>query len=43
MKRRALSFCFGSCFLAVVPAFDAGAVELPLRKAGLWEMKLAPW
>jgi len=25
----------------MVPALDAGAVELPLRKAGLWEMKLA--
>jgi hypothetical protein len=41
MKRRVLPFWLGSCLLAMVPALDAGAVELPLRKAGLWEMKLA--
>jgi hypothetical protein len=41
MKRRVLAFCSGSCLLAVLPALDAGAVELPLRKAGLWEMTLA--
>ena len=40
MTRRLLSFCLGSCLLAVLPAPDAGAVEMPLRKAGLWEMKL---
>ena len=28
------------CLLALLPASDAGAVELPVRKAGLWEMKV---
>ncbi len=34
--------CFGSAvvLLALVPACEAGAVELPIRKAGLWEMKV---
>jgi len=41
MTRQLLSFCLGSCLLALLPARDAGAVEMPLRKAGLWEMKLA--
>jgi hypothetical protein len=40
MTRQLLSFCLGSCLLALLPALDAGAVEMPLRKAGLWEMKL---
>src|SRR5437764_783566 len=33
---------FGSalCLLALLPAGDAGAVDLPVRKAGLWEMKV---
>src|SRR5258707_1187980 len=26
--------------LALLPASDAGAVDLPVRKAGLWEMKV---
>ena len=36
------SVCIGSavCLLALLPALDAGAVELPVRKAGLWEMKM---
>jgi hypothetical protein len=39
MTRQLLSFCLGSCLLAALPALDAGAAELPVRKAGLWEMK----
>jgi hypothetical protein len=39
MTRQLLSFCFGSCLLAAWPALEARAVELPVRKAGLWEMK----
>ena len=36
------SVCIGSavCLLALLPAFGADAVELPVRKAGLWEMKM---
>jgi hypothetical protein len=41
MTRQLLSFCLGSCLLALLPVLDARAVEMPLRKAGLWEMKLA--
>jgi Protein of unknown function (DUF3617) len=35
-------FSFGAAvvLLALVPAWEAGAVELPIRKAGLWEMKM---
>jgi hypothetical protein len=40
MTRRIFSFCLGTCLLTLLPALDAGAVEMPLRKAGLWEMKL---
>ncbi|MGO8910692.1 MAG: DUF3617 domain-containing protein [Bradyrhizobium sp.] len=40
MTRQLLSICLGSFLLALMPALDAGAVEMPLRKAGLWEMKL---
>ncbi len=40
MTRQLLSLCLGSCLLALLPALDARAVEMPLRKAGLWEMKL---
>jgi hypothetical protein len=34
--------CLGSAvfLLALVPALDAAAVDLPTRKAGLWEMKV---
>ncbi len=39
--RGAFSFIFaGPLVVLLLPAFDAGAVELPLRKSGLWEMKL---
>lgn len=40
MTRQLLSICLGPFLLALMPALDAGAVEMPLRKAGLWEMKL---
>ncbi|HLI99629.1 MAG TPA: DUF3617 family protein [Bradyrhizobium sp.] len=36
-KRRAR--VFGLCWLATVPVGSALAVELPIRKAGLWEIK----
>ena len=39
MRRQLLSICLGSCLLALLPALEARAVELPVRKAGLWEMK----
>jgi hypothetical protein len=40
MKQQLLSFCLGTCLLALLPAPEARAVEMPLRKAGLWEMKM---
>jgi hypothetical protein len=40
MTRQLLSFCLGSCLLTLLPALDARAVEMPARKAGLWEMKV---
>jgi hypothetical protein len=35
-------FSFGAAvvLLALVPVYEASAVELPVRKAGLWEMKV---
>src|SRR6476620_8272668 len=40
MTRQHLSFVSGLCLLALVPPHDACAVEMPVRKAGLWEMKV---
>jgi hypothetical protein len=40
MTRELLSLCLGTCLLALLPAPDARAVELPVRKAGLWELKM---
>ena len=40
MTRQLTSFCLGACLLALLPALDARAVEMPIRKAGLWEMKM---
>jgi hypothetical protein len=40
MMRHLLSFASAACLLALLPAADALAVELPVRKAGLWEMKM---
>jgi len=41
MSRQLLAVCLGSCLLASLPASEAAAVEVPVRKAGLWEMKVA--
>jgi hypothetical protein len=35
MTRQLLSFWLGACLLALLPAPDARAVEIPVRKAGL--------
>jgi hypothetical protein len=40
MTRYPLVFGSALCLLALLPAGVAGAVELPVRKAGLWEMKV---
>jgi hypothetical protein len=40
MARQLLSFCLALFLLASWPANKAGAVDLPVRKAGLWEMKV---
>jgi hypothetical protein len=43
MTRQLLSFCWALALLALLalwPANNAAAVELPVRKAGLWEMKV---
>ena len=40
MMRQLLSLCLGTSLLALLPASGAGAVEMPVRKAGLWELKM---
>ena len=40
MTRQLLSFGSALALLALLPAGAAVAVELPVRKAGLWEMKV---
>jgi hypothetical protein len=40
MTRQLRSFCLALALLALLPANDAAAVDLPVRKAGLWEMKV---
>ena len=40
MTRQLLLFGSALWLLAVLPAAGASAVELPVRKAGLWEMKV---
>jgi Protein of unknown function (DUF3617) len=40
MTRQLVSLCWGSCLLALLPASIARADDLPLRKPGLWEMKM---
>ena len=40
MTRQLLSFGSALGLLALLPVGTAGAVELPVRKAGLWEMKM---
>jgi hypothetical protein len=42
MTRQLVSFWSGACLLALLPAPDGRAVEMPVRKAGLWEMKIVP-
>jgi Protein of unknown function (DUF3617) len=41
MMRQFLLSCRCSCALALPLAASAGADDLPMRKAGLWEMKIA--
>ncbi|WP_291855881.1 DUF3617 family protein [Bradyrhizobium sp.] len=40
MARRLLSLGSALALLALLPVSDAHAVELPVRRAGLWEMKV---
>jgi hypothetical protein len=40
MTRQLVSFGSALGLLALLSAGDAGAVDLPIRKAGLWEMKV---
>jgi hypothetical protein len=40
MTRQLVSFGSTVCLLALMQANDARAVDLPVRKAGLWEMKV---
>src|ERR1700692_932713 len=40
MSRQLVAVCGGACLLALLPALDAGAGETPVRKPGLWEMKV---
>jgi hypothetical protein len=41
MTRQLVSIWLGACLVTLLPALEARAVEMPLRKAGLWEMKVA--
>jgi hypothetical protein len=40
MSRQLVSLWLGAWLIVLSPALEARAAELPLRKAGLWEMKL---
>ena len=40
MTRQFLSLCLGTWLLALLSAPEARAVDMPVRKAGLWEMKM---
>jgi hypothetical protein len=40
MTRQLLSLCLGTCLLAWLTAPEARAVDMPVRKAGLWELKM---
>jgi hypothetical protein len=40
MSRQLVAVCWGAFVLAVLPVLDAGAAETPVRKPGLWEMKI---
>jgi hypothetical protein len=41
MTQRFVLSCLGSVLLALLPAIAARADDMPLRKPGLWEMKIA--
>src|SRR5271155_972893 len=41
MTRELAALSLGLCLLVAVPADRAGADDLPIRKAGLWEIKMA--
>jgi len=40
MTRQLFSLGLAASLMAMLPALQARAVEMPLRKAGLWEMKM---
>jgi hypothetical protein len=40
MMRQLVAFSLSGCLLALLPVLAASAVEMPIRKAGLWEMKM---
>jgi len=40
MTRQLLWFCLGASLLTLAAAPEARAVEIPVRKAGLWELKM---
>jgi hypothetical protein len=40
MTRRLLPYCAGGVLLALLPAIAMAADPLPIRKAGLWEIKM---
>ncbi len=40
MTRRLVSVCLGCCLWSWLPAVGAAADQLPVRKPGLWEMKV---
>jgi Protein of unknown function (DUF3617) len=41
MTQRLILFCLGTALLAALPVSGARADDMPLRKPGLWEMKIA--
>jgi len=41
MKQQLVLFCVGAALLVLLPAPAARADDMPLRKPGLWEMKIA--
>src|ERR1700677_2967346 len=41
MTQRFVLSCLGSALLALLPAIAVCADDMPLRKPGLWEMKIA--
>jgi hypothetical protein len=40
MTRQLVAISLSVGLLALLPVHEAGAVEMPVRKAGLWEMKM---